>query len=134
MNVQVQPPRMRHEAMRIAGKKVDTPERIEVRDVAPTALVLGSASGTSPGIDLGAFTLPLVLDLYTRSTLLLANSALLPGSFGPLDAIGHRAAAVDLPSGVSPALAGLELHHACVLFSGGSVVGVSNAAPLELAP
>ena len=32
MNVQVKPPRARHEAMRIAGKKVDTPERIEVRD------------------------------------------------------------------------------------------------------
>jgi putative phosphonoacetaldehyde dehydrogenase len=32
MNVQVKPPRLRHEAMRIAGKKVDTPARIEVRD------------------------------------------------------------------------------------------------------
>jgi putative phosphonoacetaldehyde dehydrogenase len=32
MNVQVKPPRIRHEAMRIAGKKVDTAERIEVRD------------------------------------------------------------------------------------------------------
>jgi len=32
MNVQVKPPRVRHEAMRIAGKKVDTQERIEVRD------------------------------------------------------------------------------------------------------
>jgi phosphonoacetaldehyde dehydrogenase len=32
MNLQVKPPRVRHEAMRIAGKKVDTPERIEVRD------------------------------------------------------------------------------------------------------
>ena len=32
MNLQVKPPRARHEAMRIAGKKVDTPERIEVRD------------------------------------------------------------------------------------------------------
>jgi len=32
MNVQVKPPRVRHEAMRIAGRKVDTPERIEVRD------------------------------------------------------------------------------------------------------
>ena len=32
MNVQVKPPRARHEAMRIAGKKIDTAERIEVRD------------------------------------------------------------------------------------------------------
>ena len=32
MNVQVQPPRVRHEAMRIAGNSVDTDERIEVRD------------------------------------------------------------------------------------------------------
>ena len=32
MNVQVQPPRVRHETMRIAGKAVDTEERIEVRD------------------------------------------------------------------------------------------------------
>src|SRR5690242_18722978 len=32
MNLQVKPPRVRHEAMRIAGKKVDTAERIEVRD------------------------------------------------------------------------------------------------------
>jgi len=39
MNVQVQPPRLRHEAMRIAGKKVDTPERIEVRDPYTGAVV-----------------------------------------------------------------------------------------------
>ena len=32
MNLQVKPPRVRHEAMRIVGKMVDTPERIEVRD------------------------------------------------------------------------------------------------------
>jgi putative phosphonoacetaldehyde dehydrogenase len=32
MNLQLKPPRVRHEAMRIAGKKIDTAERIEVRD------------------------------------------------------------------------------------------------------
>ncbi len=32
MNVQVKPPRVRHDAMRIAGKQVDAADRIEVRD------------------------------------------------------------------------------------------------------
>lgn len=98
------------------------------------ALVLGSASGTAPGIDLGGFVLPLVADAYTSSTLVLANSAFLPGSFGPLDAHGHRVAALVLPAGVSSALAGLAVHHACVLTSGGAVVAASNATPLELVP
>jgi putative phosphonoacetaldehyde dehydrogenase len=43
MNVQLKPPRARHEAMRIAGRRVDTDERIEVRD--PYA---GEIVGTVP--------------------------------------------------------------------------------------
>ncbi|MGH7003772.1 MAG: aldehyde dehydrogenase family protein, partial [Alphaproteobacteria bacterium] len=47
MNVQVPPPRIRHEAMRIAGKKVDTPERIEVRDPYTNAVVGTVPRGTA---------------------------------------------------------------------------------------
>jgi WD40 repeat protein len=99
-------------------------------------LLLGSASGTSPGIPVGDFELPLVADAYTDLT--LRAQAPLSNSFAAIDADGAALASFELPAASSPALAGLTLHHAYVVidasFGFPLVTAVSNPLPLELVP
>ncbi|MEO0652917.1 MAG: hypothetical protein AAFZ65_19740, partial [Planctomycetota bacterium] len=76
--------------------------------------VLGSASGTAPGVPLGSVELPLVFDAYTATTLVLTNQPPFVETFGVLDALGGATAAIELPAGSNPNLAGLELDHAWV--------------------
>ena len=100
-----------------------------------TGFLLGSLSGTSPGIDLGSGQLlPLNYDAYTAFTASTPNTALLSGSLGPLDADGHREATLSLPAGTTPALAGLQLHHAWVAFDLNGLSLVSHAVGLDLLP
>ena len=75
-------------------------------------LLLGSITGTVPGIPLGGLVLPLNLDAYFLLTLTEPNAGALVGTFGTLDARGLGAAAFELPPGSNPALAGLHLDHA----------------------
>lgn len=68
--------------------------------------VLGSISGTSPGIPLpGGPTLPLNWDAFTLITLQMANSPSFVNTFGTLDAVGRGTAQFWVPPG---ALVGLE--------------------------
>jgi hypothetical protein len=99
-------------------------------------VVLGSATGTAPGVPIdGAFLVPLVPDDYTLWTLNLMGSALLPGSFGVLDEFGGGHAALAIPPGASAALVGLHLHHAFLTWNAlGALDFVSNAATVELLP
>lgn len=93
----------------------------------------GSASGTSPGIALGAQTVPLVYDAYTDMTLALA--APLTAPFGVLDANGHGFCRFVVPSGTSPSFVGVVLHHAFVAVHPLTFeVLVSNAVRVELVP
>jgi hypothetical protein len=100
--------------------------------------LLGSASGTSPGLDLGGFTLPLVVDAYFVFG--LANpSVLLSPSLGVFDAEGRALAAFSLPPGASPSLAGATLHHAWLALDLASdpplaLTATSAASALELVP
>lgn len=96
-------------------------------------LLLGSAAGTSFGPQLGSSTLPLTPDAYTSFTLDQPNSPPLTDSFGLLDAHGVAVATFVLPSGSSPGLAGLTLHHAGLAL-GGSNIAVSNPFRLRLVP
>ena len=112
----------------------------ELRLAAPPAagelyLVLGSTAGTEPGLVLDGELLPLNLDAYTALTLDAPNSATHQATLGVLDPAGAGAAAVVLPPGLSPALAGLELHHAFVAVDTSPAVSfTSNAVGLVLAP
>lgn len=100
-------------------------------------LILGSASGTSPGQPFQGLTIPLNQDGYDLFTLLEPNAFVQP-SLQFLDADGARLAKIFLPAGSSPSLAGVVLHHAFLVFdtTGGTLSTrlVSNAAPLELVP
>ena len=103
-------------------------------------LLLGSGSGTSPGLGLGVHHLPLNPDPYFDFTLLLPNTSPLSGSLGLLDAKGVPIVPVELsvaPQSIPPQLAGLTLDHAYVVldaFGPGGILAVSPAVSLTLTP
>lgn len=99
-------------------------------------LVLGSLSGSAPGIALDGLVLPLALDAYTLFSLGQPGAPPLSGSPGLLDAQGVGSAAFVLPPGSNPLLAGAVAHHAGVVLDPalGRVVAISNALPLALLP
>lgn len=99
-------------------------------------LVLGSATGTAPGLPLGSGVLPLVLDAYSDLTLSSANSGPFEGTFSTLDACGLGTARIGLAAGSPAELAGLRLWHAFVTVDSASleVELVSNPVQLDLTP
>ena len=62
-------------------------------------IVLGSLSGTYPGVSVGGVQLPLNVDLYTTLTLTQPNT-FLARSFGLLDRTGRATAEVVVPPGL----------------------------------
>ena len=100
-------------------------------------LVLGSASGTSPGLVLDGFSIELVFDAYTQGTLLLPQTAPYQGLQGVLDAGGAASASLSLPPGSPTSLAGLVLHHVALVLPntpGLALQAVSGASALKLLP
>lgn len=98
-------------------------------------LLLGSLSGTAPGIPLDGLLLPLNLDGYLLLT--LAGGGPLTGALGTLDANGQASAALTLPAGaLAPAQAGVVAHHAFLLLDPGTlaVTLASNPIPTTLTP
>lgn len=87
-----------------------------------TYWLVGSASGTSPGLDLGGALLPLNYDSFTTFTLTHPNSALLQGTLGTIDAEGLADAAIVTPPGLAPSLAGVTLHFAAVVLDSATSV------------
>ena len=100
-----------------------------------TALLLGTLSGTDPGVPLAAgLVLPLNFDAYTQLSLTQPNAPPLAGSLGLLDAQGHAEASFTLPAGQLPGLAGLTAHHAWLALGPAGVTLASNASALEFVP
>lgn len=98
-------------------------------------LVLGTVSGTSPGIVKNGVSLPLNPDDYLELMFAFPNSAVHVGTLGVLDGAGEATASLDLPPGVLPPEAvGLVLHHAYAVFSGSTLLFGSNALPTTLLP
>ncbi|MEX1024771.1 MAG: DUF1028 domain-containing protein [Planctomycetota bacterium] len=79
-------------------------------------VLLASASGTLPGVDLGGVVLPLNPDGVLTCTLIEANGPLLPNSFGLLDSDGEARPAFAAPPGLLTSLTGQTLHFAALLF------------------
>jgi hypothetical protein len=99
--------------------------------------ILGSVSGTSPGLPLGgSITLPLNFDLYTDYTLANPNSFLLPTSLGVLNFFGLATSKVNVPNSLSLLGLPLTVHHAYVVLDPNplGVVFASNPVPLVLVP
>jgi hypothetical protein len=97
-------------------------------------LLLGSLSGTEPGIPAGAGILPLNPGPYFDLTLASPNTPPLEQSFGVLDAQGLAQARFSLPGGIPPALPGSTVHHAYAVLdpATGAVPLASGAVSLLL--
>ncbi|MDF1800695.1 MAG: hypothetical protein P1V81_16080, partial [Planctomycetota bacterium] len=78
-------------------------------------ILLGSLTGTKPGLTLDGVNVPLNVDAYFLATLTNPSLAVLSGALGLLDAQGRATAQVIVPTGF-PAGVGLTAHHAFVLF------------------
>lgn len=80
-------------------------------------LLLGSASGTSPGTTLpgGAAVLPLNYDSFTELVLMLLNTPVFSNFMGTLDGQGLAQAQLATPGPMPPSVEGLTLHFAFAL-------------------
>ena len=99
--------------------------------------LLGSLTGTEPGVALGGATLPLVFDRYTAFTFAHTNSTVLVGNRGQLDGSGRAAATLNLPRGLPLSLIGRTLFHAYAVFEQPGTTRArfaSNPFPLTLVP
>lgn len=93
-------------------------------------VMVGSLSGTAPGVSLGSVHVPLNPDSYTEFSL-SGDPTFFAGFVGALDANGRANALWQLPAGLP--LPALQLHHAFVaLDSQGAILSASNAAVVRL--
>ncbi|MEM7200077.1 MAG: aryl-sulfate sulfotransferase [Planctomycetota bacterium] len=99
-------------------------------------LLLGSASGTEPGVLLHGNNLPLNPDSVTLITLANAGQTPLLQTVGSLDALGRGSGSFSMPAGVFSPGEASTMHWAHMLLdlATGDVVGTSNAVPLLITP
>ncbi|QDU68021.1 aryl-sulfate sulfotransferase [Engelhardtia mirabilis] len=100
-------------------------------------LLLGSASGTSPGLPIDGELLPLVTpDPYFNLTLGQPNVAPFAQTLGVLDGQGRASASLTVPAGAVGALVGVTLDHAFVAIDpvGFAVSLASNSQSLTIVP
>jgi len=97
-------------------------------------LLLGSASGTAPGVAVDGLTLDLVFDAYLSYTLTHANTAPYANTLGALDGVGMGSASLTVPPASDPSLAGAVVNHAFLVLNGGVVTLTSNPTSLTLLP
>ena len=98
-------------------------------------LLLGSFSGTSPGLPADGHILPLNFDAYLNHTLSKPNKVPLTNSFAALDGTGRSTATFTLPAGLT-GFSGLTAHHAFAVVDLGSlgISFTSEAAPVTFLP
>ncbi len=97
-------------------------------------VLAGTASGTQPGFQVGAFTIPLNIDPYFQLTIQFANLPPFGNTFSTLDGFGRSVATLTVPAGI-PGLAGIVLHHAFATIDGfGQPSFASDVTRLELVP
>ncbi|TAJ02876.1 MAG: VCBS repeat-containing protein [Planctomycetota bacterium] len=97
-------------------------------------LLLGSVSGSKPGVAVDSLLFPLNVDPYLMYTLSNPNSPPLSGSLGLLSQTGTALATFSWPGPVPSALLGMTGHHAYVLLGAGAVTLTSNAVPVSFVP
>lgn len=118
------------------GGEVDWLTSLAPSSAGSLYLVLGSSSGTTPGVPLGQLNVPLNYDSWSLFTLTSINQGPLQNTLGVLDNLGGAASRLTAPSGNDPALIGATLHQATLTFDPVSAepIGVSAASALSLIP
>ena len=101
-----------------------------------TYWILGSVTGTDPGVTIAGLHLPLNFDFYLQLSLLHPNQVPLVGSLASFDAVGSGSASFVVPLGVDPAFVGTTFHHAFAAFVPAplAVLGASNPVAVTIAP
>ena len=97
--------------------------------------VVGSASGTAPGLSIDGLLVPLNFDAYLSFTATNPNTPPLAQTIGFLSSSGSASASFSIPPGLGLSIVGVTLHHAFAVFDlqdDGKVVFTSNAAPVTL--
>lgn len=100
-------------------------------------LLLGSMSGTEPGISGAGIHLALNPDAYFTLTLPPFGDEPIQGGIGTFASSGTATATLLVPQGLPPVLAGTTLHHAFLTWSSaapGTALGTSNSVALSLVP
>lgn len=96
-------------------------------------MILGSISGTRPGIAVQGYTIPLAYDVYTEFTLTRPNGGFIRNQVGRLDSDGTAKADLYVPAGAAKDLVGFEINHAYVVIDKGARISkVSNPVSLVL--
>ena len=97
--------------------------------------IIGSATGTKPGIKLGQVPVPLNIDAYSWLTLTNPFAGVFGSFLGTLDGNGTANASLTIPPGTDPGLVGITLYHAYVTAQVfGQVQFASNAVQVDLVP
>jgi hypothetical protein len=127
----------RTQASVTAGAQVQLTLRAGAASALDVFVVLGSASGTVPGVTdpVTGLVLPLNFDPYFELLYVTSGAGIVAPFFGFLDAYGNATATVTVPAGTNPSLVGLRLDHAYLtidLFGTGRMGLASNPVPLEL--
>ncbi len=96
--------------------------------------VLGSASGTAPGLPVGSVLLPLNPDAYFTFTINHPNGPILSSSLGTLDPAGDAVCQLNVPAGAPIASLPVTLNHAFVVvdFATATASYASNASTLTI--
>ncbi|QDU69690.1 FG-GAP repeat protein [Engelhardtia mirabilis] len=118
-----------------AGGTVDFALGAGATHAAELYVLLGSLSGTAPGLPVDGLVLPLNVDGYLLQT--LGGGGPLVAGIGLLDGAGAGSASLTIPAGALPtALAGATVHHAFAAFdlAASQVTLTSNAIPTALEP
>ena len=95
--------------------------------------VLGTLSGTSPGVVAGTFIIPINQDFYTNLTLFTPNTPPLLNNMNVLDANGTATATLALPP-LGSGVVGLMAHHVGLVFDATGIALVSNPYPVVITP
>jgi len=95
--------------------------------------LLGSVTGTNPGIKLNGVPIPVNYDTFTLLTIIYANTSSFPGFSGVL-ASGGTGGAAMVVTPLPPSLVGLQFDFAAFVKLNGKVRWATSATHLEIVP
>jgi hypothetical protein len=75
-------------------------------------VILGSMTGTSPGIPVGSVVLPIHFDIVTQTMIPMIHTSTFDQFHGNLDPKGRAMATLNTPAGLDPGTVGVELYFA----------------------